>query len=269
MHSPFALIEVFDDPARGFKGNTSTVVWLEKEIDEASMQSIAADFNQPATTFLWKSEEDEPSDFRVRWFAPDAEIGLCGHGSLAAIVYLSTQRSVEGTTVLHFPEGQLEGQMQEDGSASITLDGIPVLSEDEIPETLEAGLGIAINAYYSTPNKNIVLVESEAALRDMKPDFARLRELAAFGYAVTAPGDEVDFVSRTLVPHVQQLEDPATGSSHAVLAPFWGKKLDKKRMRAHQLSKRGGKFTCELLEDDNVRLSGKFSILAEGKLKTE
>lgn len=269
MHSSFALIEVFDDPAHGFKGNTSTVVWLEKEIDGASMQSIAADFNQPATTFLWKNPEDDADDFRVRWFAPDAEIGLCGHGSLAAIVYLSVQRSVKGMIVLHFPEGQLEGEMQEDGSASITLDGIPVLSEDEIPETLEAGLGIPVKAYYSTPNKHIVLVESEEALQNMKPKFAKLRELAAFGYAVTAPGDEVDFVSRTLVPHVQQLEDPATGSSHAALAPFWGKKLDKKYMTAHQLSKRRGKFICELVEDDNVRLSGQYSVLAEGKLKLD
>lgn len=267
MHSPFALIEVFDDPAQGWKGNTSTVVWLDKEIEEDQMQAIAADFNQPATTFLWKREKGN-AEFNVRWFAPDAEIGLCGHGSLAAIVYLSIQRSVKGTIVLHFPEGQLEGAMQKDGSGSITLDVIPVLSEDKIPEVLEAGLGIPVSAYYATTNKHIVLVESEEDLKNMKPDFAKLRELAAFGYAVTAPGDEVDFVSRTLVPHVQQLEDPATGSSHAALAPFWGKKLDKKMMTAHQLSKRGGKFNCELVED-NVILSGQFSILAEGKLMQE
>lgn len=269
MHSPFTLIEVFDDPAQGLKGNTSIVVWLEEEIPEAHMQAIAADFNQPATTFLWKSEKGTSAEFNVRWFAPDAEIGLCGHGSLAAIVYLSVQRSVKGTIVLHFPEGQLEGAMQQDSSCSITLDVIPVLSEDEIPEVLEAGLGIPVKAYYSTTNKHIVLVESEEDLKNMKPNFAKLRELAAFGYAVTAPGDEVDFVSRTLVPHVQQLEDPATGSSHAALAPFWGKKLEKKRMTAHQLSKRGGKFICELVENDNVRLSGQYSILAEGKLKLE
>ncbi|WPP49959.1 PhzF family phenazine biosynthesis protein [Catalinimonas niigatensis] len=269
MQSHFSLIEVFDDPSQGFKGNTSTVVWLEKEPDAASMQAIAADFNQPATTFLWSEDKSSASEFRVRWFAPDAEIGLCGHGSLAAIVYLSIQRSVKGTITLYFPEGQLQGEMQEGGKCSIILDAIPVLSEDKIPEVLEAGLGIPVKAYYATTNKHIVVVESEESLKNMKPNFAKLRESAAFGYAVTAPGDEVDFVSRTLVPHVQQLEDPATGSSHAALAPFWGKKLEKKRMVGHQLSKRGGKFACELVEGDRVILSGQFNILAEGKLKQE
>lgn len=266
MHSPFALIQVFDDPAQGMKGNTSTVVWLEKEIPEDRMQAIASDFNQPATTFLWKGNKDAATEFHVRWFAPDAEIGLCGHGSLAAIVYLSTQRAVKNTITLYFPDGQLQGEVKDDTSGSITLDEIPVLSEEKIPEVLEAGLGIPVQAYYATTNKNIVLVESEKALREMKPNFAKLRESGVFGYAITAPGDEVDFVSRTLVPHVQQLEDPATGSSHAALVPFWSKRLGKKHMTAHQLSKRGGKFNCELV-DDKVILSGQFSILAEGKLK--
>ncbi len=261
------MIEVFNDPALGFKGNTATVVWLEQELDDATMQAVASDFNQPATTFLWNAPPQKgASDFNVRWFAPDGEIGLCGHGSLAAIVYLATQRSINGTMVLHFPEGQLEGQMQDDGNCAIILDAIPVLSEDDIPETLIAGLGIPVKGYFSTPNKHIVWVESEEALKNMKPNFEKLRESAAFGYAVTAPGDTVDFVSRTLVPHVQQLEDPATGSSHAALAPFWGKKLGEKRMIGHQLSQRGGKFTCELIED-KVKLIGQFSLLAEGMLK--
>lgn len=265
MQSHFALIQVFDDPAQGFKGNTSTVVWLEEALDADRMQAIAADFNQPATTFLWKSEQRTAAEFNVRWFAPDAEIGLCGHGSLAAIVYLSSQRAVKERITLHFPEGKLQGEMKDEQSASIMLDAIPVLAEEDTPEVLEAGLGIVVKACYATTNKHILLVEHEEALRNMKPDFAKLRASDIFGYAVTAPGDQVDFVSRTLVPHVQQLEDPATGSSHAALVPFWSKRLGKTHMTAHQLSKRGGKFSCEL-SDDQVILSGQFSILAEGKL---
>ena len=84
-------------------------------------------------------------------------------------------------------------------------------------------------------------------------------------YSVTALGDEVDFVSRTLIPHVQQLEDPATGSSHAALTPFWRERLKKDRMVAHQLSKRGGKFVCEM-ENEQVKLTGSFSMLAKGEL---
>ena len=87
MNKFFSLIEVFNAPALQFKGNTAAVVWLDQPLKEEEMQTIATDFNQPATTFLWPSSRINA--YHVRWFAPDEEIGLCGHGSLAAIVFLS------------------------------------------------------------------------------------------------------------------------------------------------------------------------------------
>jgi len=99
--------------------------------------------------------------------------------------------------------------------------------------------------------------------RDQTQYFALLRTSEIFGYAVTALGDESDFVSRTLVPHVHQLEDPATGSSHAALAPFWSKRLNKSKMTAYQLSSRGGKFNIRL-ENNLVNLSGEFQCLSSG-----
>src|SRR5690606_34856883 len=141
-----------------------------------------------------------------------------------------------------------------------------IASEERPSEILKEALGIPVLARFKTGNKDIVLTESESHVKNMRPDFAKLRQLETFGYAVTAPGDKVDFVSRTFVPHVQQLEDPATGSSHAVLVPFWSRRLGKNTLVAHQLSKRGGKFLCEV-NGDEVSLSGGFEVIAEGKLK--
>lgn len=59
----FQLIQVFDQPEIGFKGNTSTVVFLENPLSEKQMQSIAADQLQPATTFLWKAKMKESIAF--------------------------------------------------------------------------------------------------------------------------------------------------------------------------------------------------------------
>ena len=262
MKFPFSLIEVFNDPSHDLKGNTSTVVWLDKPIDDKEMQAIAADFNQPATTFLWSA--DASASYHVRWFAPDGEIDLCGHGSQAAVAFLAEEKGVSGQVSLLYREGQLAGQKTGMQSCSIRLDAIPVTGEAAVSEVLKAGLGVAIKAHYSTNNKNIVLLENETALRNMRPDFAKLRESEIFGYAVTAPGDKVDFVSRTIVPHVQQLEDPATGSSHAALTPFWAERLGKNKLQAHQLSQRGGLFSCEL-KGNQVTLGGKFSLLAQGE----
>jgi PhzF family phenazine biosynthesis protein len=251
---PFSIIRVFNSQPHGFRGNTAAVVLMEKPWSEIRMQELAADFNQPATTFLWPAGANA-----------DAEIDLCGHGSLAAIAYLSKNPGVDAITLL-YGRGSLQGERVSGESCSITLEAIPVISQEAVPKRLATALGIPLSAYFTTNNKHIVLVNNEQDLKCMDPDFAQLRKIEAFGYAVTAPGDEIDFASRTLVPHVQQLEDHATGSSHAALAPFWAERLNKSTLTAHQLSPRGGRFICEVAQGQ-VHLKGNFEIMAEGQLK--
>jgi predicted PhzF superfamily epimerase YddE/YHI9 len=54
---------------------------------------------------------------------------------------------------------------------------------------------------------------------------------------ITAPGKEVDFVSRFFAPAAGVDEDSVTGSVHSQLIPFWSYKLGKTKMTAKQLSK--------------------------------
>lgn len=259
MTLPYELIAVFDAPELNFRGNISAVIPLEKALDTKDMQRIAEDLNQPATTFVW---QDQDNSWHVRWFAPDAEIGLCGHGSLAAIAFLT--KSSSPTVSLHYKSGRITGNMKSDGMYA--MDIAPIYSEPMKPDPIVAeGLGKVVKAYYKNDNKHLVILENEEAVKTMKPDFSKLRESEVFGYVVTAPGDKVDFVSRTLVPHVRQLEDHATGSSHAVLTPFWSKRLNKHNMEAYQLSPRGGKFLCSI-NSDNATLIGHATRIATGKL---
>lgn len=260
MAYPFSLIEVFNEPKLNFKGNTAAVVLLEKPIDKSEMQQIAKDFMQPATTFLWPKDKLE---YAVRWFAPDSEIDLCGHGSLAAIAYLAINKGISEAVALQFENGTITGEASSNNFASISIKAIPITRKESIPSLLEEALDVKILEHFSTANKNIVLLENEEVVKNMKPDFGKLRQMKTFGYAVTAKGNEVDFVSRTLVPHVQQLEDPATGSSHAALLPFWAERLKKNKLTAHQLSERGGKFNCEL-SNGQAHLGGNFTELAKG-----
>lgn len=260
--APFSLIAVFVDAEHGFKGNTATVILLDTALSDHEMQEVAADFNQPATTFLWPAQEG--SAFHVRWFAPDAEIDLCGHGSLAALAFLSDLKDGEKYTLL-YRQGKIEGKKDGNNSCTMYIDAIPVLSELPVPELLPKALGIPVKACYATHGKQIVLSDNEQSIREMTPDFSMLRQLDTFGYAITAPGDQADFVSRTLIPHVKQLEDPATGSSHAALVPFWAQKLNKTSLVGYQLSPRGGKFICDI-NQGIVSLQGEFKMIGEGKL---
>jgi len=267
MKKPFKLIQVFDDPAAGYRGNISAVILLDKLPPADILQRIASDFAQPATTFL--APAGQQNHFLVRWFAPDGEIDLCGHGSSAAMAFLNQEWPDEEYT-LRYTGGELTGKIENGDISLISLAEIPVLKELPVDQALKEGLGVPIIGYWHTKNKDIVLVNSEIDLANMKPDFNRLRDRKTFGYAVTAKAENVDFASRTLVPHVSQLEDQATGSSHAILAPFWAKRMGKNQLTAVQLSPRKGRFSCIYKPvEGQVQLKGHFSIIASGQLNLE
>lgn len=255
MPYDYRIAAVFIDKNLSFRGNTAAIIQTPILLSHPEMQQVAYELNQPATTFL--SPTADPNTYQVRWYAPEVEIGLCGHGAAAAAAFLG-QRSpdIESFTLL-YAAGQMQVKYKAPYSISLILDPIPVKKEILIPPAISKGLGIPLLAMFETSNKHIILAASEKAIRHMTPNFEVLRQSEIFGYAVTAPGDTVDFVSRTFVPHVQQLEDHATGSSHAMLAPFWSARLNKKKMTAHQLSPRGGAFHIQL-DGDKLTLSGDF-----------
>jgi len=87
------------------------------------------------------------------------------------------------------------------------------------------------------------------------------------GVAITAQSDreEYDFVSRYFAPWAGINEDPVTGSVHACLGPYWGKRLGKETMMAYQASARGGVIRVQLLEA-RVLLSGQAVMVFEGFL---
>lgn len=255
QQAKFELIKVFSDPKLNFHGNTSVVVQLPSPLPASQLQQIAADWRQPATTFLWQQDKQ----WHVRWFAPDAEIGLCGHGSLAAAAFLGKEANHELELLAN---DQKINVTYGEPYCQISLKAIKS-SKAHPPQGLAEALGAEVVEYHRTNNKDIVVLQNDEAVAACQPDFGALANLKPFGYAITALGKDCDFVSRTLVPKVQQLEDPATGSSHAALAEFWGLRLEKNHLIGHQLSARGGLFICDRV-DGQIILKGQFESLASG-----
>ena len=99
------------------------------------------------------------------------------------------------------------------------------------------------------------MFDTEAQIRALRPDLERVAELDAFAIIASAPGSEVDFVFRFFAPRAGIPEDPATGSAHCTLVPYWAARLGKPKLRARQLSGRGGEFHCEL-RGDRVSIAG-------------
>jgi predicted PhzF superfamily epimerase YddE/YHI9 len=102
----------------------------------------------------------------------------------------------------------------------------------------------------------MIVLENEAAVANLKPDFNRLKQVPARGLIATAKGDEVDFVSRCFFPQSGVDEDPVTGSAHTTLIPYWAERLMDNRLSAKQISARGGDLWCKYL-GSRVEIAGK------------
>jgi predicted PhzF superfamily epimerase YddE/YHI9 len=112
-------------------------------------------------------------------------------------------------------------------------------------------------------------VENSTAEDDVakfQPDYGAMSSLPLRAVIVTAPGREVDFVSRWFAPKHGEKEDTGiTGSAHCSLVPYWANRLGKTTLRARQLSPRGGPIDCEL-HGDRVWMSCSAVKYMQGRL---
>ncbi|MCD2323264.1 PhzF family phenazine biosynthesis protein [Sphingomonas sp. IC-56] len=256
---PFAQIDAFAD--RPFAGNPAAVVPLERWLDDAVLQAIAAENNLSETAFFVADASGE-ADFELRWFTPAVEVALCGHATLASGHYLLADGARERVTFRTRQSGVLEVARDGDGYAM----ALPAYAPEpaEVPGLL-AALRVQGETFHHPRGYDLTVVESADIVRGLTPDFAALAALGNTLNIVTAPGDGgVDVVSRVFAPAVGLDEDPVTGSAHAVLAPYWAKRLGRDRFSAFQASARGGHLECAV-EGARVVLKGRCVTVIEGK----
>ncbi|WP_017940434.1 MULTISPECIES: PhzF family phenazine biosynthesis protein [unclassified Thioalkalivibrio] len=244
---------------RTFEGNPAAVVPLERWLGDDLLQAIAEENNLSETAFFVPGRDG----FDLRWFTPDREVDLCGHATLAAAhVILEHLGFSEPVIQFETRSGSLFVRKQ---GKRLQLD-FPAYAPAPcaIPEALEQGLGVRPVELLADEDY-LAVFDSEATVRAMAPDHARLAELNVRGVIVTAPGTEVDFVSRFFAPGIGIPEDPVTGAAHCRLAPYWAKRLNRNRLSARQVSKRGGSLECEVTAD-RVLLSGSAVTFMEGEI---
>jgi len=241
-------------------GNQACVLFVDDLSNDDHLQRLAANFNLPATTFIKRESENT---FSVRWFAPMAEIHLCGHGTIAATWAVYQEDPGLTNIIFNYKNGILEGSVS-DGKVELKGDGIPAV-ETPIPDHVNRGFQGKAIAYFNTSNKDIVVFEHEREVVEMQPNWAVLRSSSTFGYILTAKSFSYDFVSRVMLPHLSFLEDQATGSAHLVLSPFWADRLQRSTMKAYQASERGGEVEC-VIEDGHVTLKAACKVFGKGNL---
>ena len=114
-------------------------------------------------------------------------------------------------------------------------------------------------------NYGMIVLDKEKDVLEVEPNYTEISKLPFEGVIVTAQGKGCDFVSRFFAPKFGILEDPVTGSAHCTLIPYWSKILNKKKMIAIQLSKRGGLINCSF-RGSRVVLGGKAITYMSGVL---
>lgn len=237
--------------SKRFEGNPAAVVVMDADIDESVMQSIAAENNLSETAFVNISSEP----FHIRWFAPSAEVDLCGHATLASAKalfdnYFQEKNEIVFTCKEH---GKLLAKRDDD---LIYLD-FPTdnPAKNEQLEEIRDAIGVMPDAAYQGKTKLMAVLSGEQKVKDLEPNFEKISRFDQMGLIVTARSAEFDFVSRCFFPKTGVDEDPVTGSAHAVMIPYWASQLGKNKMVAKQISERSGILYCELA-DDRVILGG-------------
>jgi PhzF family phenazine biosynthesis protein len=248
---------------RPFEGNPAAVCLLNEERPAGWMQSVAAEMNLAETAFIRRVEDR----FELRWFTPLIEVALCGHATLASAHILWTEQLVPKGEPIRFQtkSGILTCEQTAD-SIQLDFPATPVGTVEPPPGLIEA-LGIQPSYVGQTKFDKFLLLDSEGALRGLKPDFAALANVPMRGVIVTSRSSDFrfDFISRFFAPAAGVNEDPVTGSAHCALAPFWSERLGKSAMTGFQASPRGG-IVHVRLAGDRVFLSGKALTVLRGEL---
>ncbi|MBU0689134.1 MAG: PhzF family phenazine biosynthesis protein [Gammaproteobacteria bacterium] len=232
-----------------FSGNPAAVCPLDEWLEDALLQSIAAENNLSETAFFVKVKDG----FELRWFTPVAEVALCGHATLAtAHVIFEHLGYSEAAISFQTKSGELSVE-RAGGLLEMDFPSTPPVA-CTVPKALLVGLGLHSAEVFAADDYFVVL-DSEDSVRAIAPDQSKLAELDLRGVIVTARGKNTDFVSRFFAPNLGIPEDPVTGSAHCALTPYWAKKLGKNVLSARQISARGGDLQC-VLNGNRVRLAG-------------
>ena len=216
------------------------VCMLEEPRDADWMQAIAEEMNLSETAFLLPQEDG----YSLRWFTPAAEVNLCGHATLAsAHVLYETDRLASGSAARFFTRSGLLTASLANGWIEMDFPALPP-QQVAPPRALLDALGLASDALYTgfDGEDYLVVVDGEAVVRGLAPDFAAMLAIDSRGVSVTSRADstEFDFVSRFFAPWVGVNEDPVTGSAHCCMGPYWAQELGKEELLAYQASPRGG-----------------------------
>jgi PhzF family phenazine biosynthesis protein len=252
-------VDAFTDEI--FKGNPAAVCPLEAWLNDDLLQKIAMENNLSETAFYVK----DGNDYLIRWFTPTVEVDLCGHATLAAAFILFNYENHAGN--------EIKFKTLRSGELTVTKDNdlltlnfpVDIIKPVEFSKEIEDCFNIKPIQVFKGKTDYMLVFGFRKDIELLDPDLTQIKKLDCRGIIVTAPGDNVDFVSRFFGPQSGVDEDPVTGSAHTTLAPYWSKRLNKEHLSAIQLSARKGMLNCRI-SGNRVYISGNCRLYLTGEI---
>ncbi|MFF3445002.1 PhzF family phenazine biosynthesis protein [Streptosporangium sp. NPDC002721] len=216
-------------------GNPAGIVLDAAGLSDAEMLAVAAEVGYSETAFVTE-RDDERRAFRVRYFAPSAEVAFCGHATIATSVVLA-ERLGTGRLTFDTNAGEIVIDTEiADDALRATLTSVPTRSrpvaEDALDEALEA-LGwsrdeldpaFPPHVAFGGVEHLVLAASSRERLSGLDYDYERLKALMTREGWTTVnlfwrESDE-RFHARNPFPVGGVVEDPATGAAAAAFGGY-------------------------------------------------
>jgi PhzF family phenazine biosynthesis protein len=231
-----ACYEAFSDTPG--KGNPAGVVYDADNLTDDEMQGIAKMVGYNETVFLLNTNN---ADFRLRYFTPEHEMNLCGHGTVASIYGLVKRKNITssrdlnietlaGILKIHYDHEHQEIRMDQASAEFMRFHG----DLDQLAESI----GISRDdidmeypiVYGSTGIWTLILpIKKLNTFLHMKPDNRRFKEILTQIPTASIHPICLETYNKTCKMHGRHfsashsgtIEDPVTGTASGVMGAYY------------------------------------------------
>lgn len=282
-----------------FGGNPAVVVPNAKWISDVDKQRIANEMNVSETVFVHQLGEDW---FKVTYYTPKCEVGLCGHGTIAVFYTMAEMGYIKAldnglktafmeTTIgrlpveIRYKNGKVDNVIMQQGepksygeldeistvlrALNLKKEDIGVLDTYYTPEITSTGLKdlmIPVKSQNTLDNLNVCYCDLENICNRLGIDSVHVFFLPEIN------SDKV--YVRNFAPALGIREEPATGTANGALIYYLTRHnlIERNDLIALQGTHMGrpSSIYCYIEKHDDsykVKVGGKANIIMEGILK--
>jgi len=278
------VVDAFTDEL--FSGNPAGVcICGHENLSDHLKQRIAREMKHSETAFI-QTIDQENAVYGLSWWTPVTEVILCGHATLGSAYVLFSQnytkstkitfKTLSGDLIVSKKDELFQMDFPRGSCAPVSL---PEYSKLQLQAALNLNPSDLLDSHHDPKSGKLILeVSNFNAIKNLQPNTSKILSV---GFPINVRGISVsttnftdsglksnfDFASRYFAPWVGIDEDPVNGSSHAILASYYAKKLNKTKFLAYMASERTGVLGVELSGENRVILEGRATLTLSGRIR--